>query len=101
MTTIPPFAPETWRLLGTIAWWTAAAVGLVVVALAAYGYRRNRSRPMLFLALGIASFTVVDFVATVLAAWLVGPVVLPLVGNGVELVGMVSILYAVVLARRE
>ncbi|WP_277554337.1 DUF7521 family protein [Halobaculum limi] len=97
----PVFPSETWRLIGTAVWWVSSAVGLVVVALAFYGYRRNRSRPMLFLALGIASFTVIDFVATVLTARIAGPVFLPLVGNGVELIGMGSILYAVVLARRE
>jgi hypothetical protein len=76
-------------------------LGLVIVGLAAYGYRRNASRPMLFLGSGIALMTVVSTVATAVSGVVLGATFAAPSGVASEVTGMCLILYAIVLARRQ
>lgn len=48
---------------------TSAALGAVVAWTAYRGYARNDSRPMLFLAVGVALLTVVPFVTSYAIDW--------------------------------
>lgn len=48
---------------------TSAALGTAVAWTAYRGYARNDSRPMLFLAVGIAFLTVVPFVSSYAVGW--------------------------------
>ena len=76
-------------------------LGLVIVILAAYGYRRNASPPMLFLGVGIAMMTLVSTVVTVVSSILLSVSFIAPMSTAVEVIGMCLILYAVVLARRD
>jgi len=93
--------PRTWVQIGQVIWGLSALVGLAIVVLAVAGYRRNRSRSMLFLGAGVATLTLVSFAVTVLVTRFLGPTVLPALDGLTQLVGMVLILYAIVLARGE
>ena len=79
-------------------------VGLAITGLAFQGYRRNRSRAMLFLGGGIATMTVVSSVVLTIVAFFSSPAavtwMLGLADAVANLVGMCLILYAIVLARR-
>jgi hypothetical protein len=71
------------------------ALGLAISYIAYRGYRRNRSRPMLFVAAGFALVVGVPAVLTVVL-YLVLDVPLPIVNSAVqasELAGMAAILY--------
>ncbi len=75
-------------------------LGLIITVLALIGYRNNRSRPMLFLAVGIAFLTFIQLLMSVVTARL-GPAYLISVSTQLaELIGLTSILYSIVLARR-
>ena len=76
-------------------------LGLVIVILAAYGYRRNASPPMLFLGVGIAMMTLVSTVVPVVSSILLSVSFIAPLSTAVEVIGMCLILYAVVLARRN
>ncbi len=77
------------------------ALGLIITALALIGYRNNRSRPMLFLAVGIAFLTVIQLLTSVVTARL-GPAYLISVSTQLaELIGLSLILYSIILARRQ
>ncbi|QPV65009.1 hypothetical protein I7X12_02495 [Halosimplex litoreum] len=73
-----------------------AAVGLFVAYQAYRGYRRNDSRPMLFLGLGIFLVTVVPFLVTTVLGGISGvsDAVVLLSWTVFEIVGLGSILYA-------
>jgi hypothetical protein len=69
-------------------------LGLFISYVALQGYRRNRSRPMLFVSVGF--FCVVGVPALLFVAFLVFPLSQDVTSNLVQLVeilGMVSILY--------
>lgn len=87
-------APETATSLTSTIVPLQIAVGLGITVLAAVGYRQDRSRPMLFLAIGIALLTFVSAAFTITVAQ-TGSVVM------VPLVGLLFVLYSVVLARKE
>jgi len=76
-------------------------VGLAITGLAFQGYRRNRSRAMLFLGGGIATMTVVGYPVLMSVAFLSSARMVGLASSVINLVGMCLILYAIVLARRE
>lgn len=76
-------------------------LGLVIVILAAYGYRRNASQPMLFLGIGIAMMTLGSTVVTIVSSVLLSASFVAPLSSAVEVIGMCLILYAVVLARRR
>jgi hypothetical protein len=75
-------------------------LGLVIAILAAYGYRRNASRPMLFLGVGIAMITFVSAVTTAVSSVLLNVSLVAPLSMTAEVFGMGLILYAVILARR-
>ncbi|SDR14086.1 DUF7521 family protein [Natronobacterium texcoconense] len=93
--------PETATSLTSTIVLLQIAVGLVITALAAVGYRRNRSQPMLFLAVGIALLTFVSAVFTIAVARTGSVAMTPLVGQLTEFVGLLFVLYSIVLARRQ
>lgn len=73
-----------------------AALGVVIAAIAYRGYRRNDSRPMLFVSLGFALALGVPLVLTVgyLALPVSGfQVVIQLATQTVEIVGLLCIIY--------
>lgn len=74
-------------------------LGLLVVLLATFGYRRNGSRPMLFLAAGIGSITLLSPLAGALAGNLfaIGSVVPA--SRSVSVLGLCLVLVSIVLAR--
>jgi len=76
-------------------------LGLVIVVLAVYGYRRNASRPMLLLGTGIGMMTLVSTMATIMASILLSTGSAGPLSVGVEIIGMCLILYAIILARRK
>ena len=76
-------------------------LGLVIVILAAYGYRRNASQPMLVLGIGIAMMTLVSTVTTVVSSILLDISFVAPLSMAAEVIGMGLILYAVVLARQK
>jgi hypothetical protein len=76
-------------------------LGLVIVLLAAYGYRRNASQPMFFLGTGIAMMTLVSTVTTAVSSVLFDVSFVASLSVAIEVIGMGLILYAVVLARRK
>jgi hypothetical protein len=89
---------ELWRLWLAVNFLLLFGLSLVVVSQALRGYRRNDSRPMLFLALGIVLLTIVPTVVTLVGARLysartVGLVVSPL-SNSIEVLGLGSIVYS-------
>lgn len=67
------------------------AVGSIVVYQAARGYRRNDSRAMLFLALGLAALGPVHFVVALVPGF---PVATSLANQLLDIVGLVLILYS-------
>lgn len=90
-------------LLLLLATLVASALGVVIVFQAYRGYRRNDSRPMLYVAIGFALLTLAPFtlslVFTVVARTVdVGPLaltyVLPLLSRSLEIVGLGVILYS-------
>ncbi|MFC5279728.1 hypothetical protein ACFPM1_13310 [Halorubrum rubrum] len=80
----------------------SVALGLAISYLAYLGYRRNRSRPMLFIALGFALILGVPGAALViLRFWLGVPVpIVNSVGQLSELAGLLAILYGLWMPRR-
>ncbi|GGM60292.1 phosphoglycerol transferase MdoB-like AlkP superfamily enzyme [Halarchaeum rubridurum] len=86
----------------------ALVLSLAIVLQAYRGYRRNRSRPMLYLALGLVLLTVVPFAISLAVASLgqrlgFGPLVYtyyaPIVSRVVEIAGLASILYSLYVRR--
>ena len=78
-------------------------LGLAIVFQAYRGYRRNASRPMLWLAVGLVLLTVVPFLLSLVVASVgprlgFGPTVyayhVPILGRLVEVAGLVSVLYS-------
>jgi hypothetical protein len=80
----------------TLAGALTAAVGLFVAYQAYRGYRRNDSRPMLFLGVGIFLVTVAPFVVTTLlvSVLLASDAAAILAWALLEILGLGSILYA-------
>ncbi|WP_459192470.1 DUF7521 family protein [Halosimplex sp. J119] len=80
----------------TLAGALTAVVGLFVAYQAFRGYRRNDSRPMLFLGLGIFLVTALPFVVTSVLAGPLGAsdAVAVLAWTLLEIAGLSSILYA-------
>ncbi|MFC7138851.1 hypothetical protein ACFQMA_03245 [Halosimplex aquaticum] len=80
----------------TLAGALTAVVGLFVAYQAFRGYRRNDSRPMLFLGLGIFLVTALPFVVTTALAGPLGAsdAVAVLAWTVLEILGLGSILYA-------
>lgn len=76
-------------------------LGLAIVILAAHGYQRNTSRPMLLLGVGIAMMTLVSTVITAVSSILLTVSFVAPLSLATEIIGMALILYAVVLARRK
>lgn len=76
-------------------------LGLTIVLLAAIGYRRNASRPMLFLGSGIAMMTVISTVITISVTTIAGPSSAVSMSMLSEVVGMCLILYSIVSAKRR
>lgn len=73
-----------------------AALGIIIAYLAYRGYRRNESRPMLFVSLGFALALGVPLVLTLLYFALPvsgGEVALQFVVQTIEIVGLSSIVY--------
>jgi ACR3 family arsenite efflux pump ArsB len=73
-----------------------AALGVFIAYLAYRGYRRNRSRPMLFVSLGFALALGVPLVITLVYLALPvtgGRVVVQVVGQTFEVVGLLCIVY--------
>ncbi len=89
---------DLWRLWLAINFLLLFGLSLIVVSQAVRGYRRNDSRPMLFLALGIVLLTIVPTVVTIVGARLydartVGLVISPL-ASSIEVLGLGSIVYS-------
>ncbi len=80
----------------TIAKLAALILGVFIVYLAYKGYRRNRSRPLLYVALGFALITAGTTLEGVLYV-IVGSALLMAIATGtvVTLLGLVSILYSI------
>jgi len=81
----------------------ALVLSLAIVFQAYRGYRRNRSQPMLWLAVGLVLLTVVPFVISLTVASAgtalgFGPVVyayyVPILNRLIEVVGLACILYS-------
>ncbi|MFC6960979.1 DUF7521 family protein [Halocatena marina] len=81
----------------------AIVMGLYIVFQAYRGYRRNDSRRMLFLAIGLALLTIVPFVLSLVVAGVgqrfgfesrVYTSYLPIVNRGLEICGLSAILYS-------
>ncbi|UPV74788.1 hypothetical protein M0R89_01655 [Halorussus limi] len=94
----PPDVPGWVRIVSQSMNLVAAFIGLLIAYQAYRGYRRNDSRPMLFIAIGFALTVGLPFV-------LLGPMLLfgdnpaavsafVILGNGSTLVGLGCILYA-------
>jgi len=75
-------------------------VGVIVTGFAALGYRENRSRPMLFLAMGIALVTFLQVVVQIALFRVVSTPLAVFVSDIAGFVGLLFILYAIILARR-
>lgn len=73
-----------------------AALGLFIGYQAYRGYRRNSSRPMLFLSSGLVLLTAVSFSVSVVLSSLAGqnPFVTLGIQRAIELVGLGCIMYA-------
>jgi len=76
-------------------------LGSVIAVLAAYGYRRNASQPMLFLDSGIALMILGSTIVTVISSILLTVSFVAPLSMSVEVIGMCLILYAIVLAREK
>jgi hypothetical protein len=74
----------------------AAAFGLLIGYQAFRGYRRNRSKPMLYIASGIVLLTTVPFIGSVLLASIGGqnPFIILLLQRLLEFAGLACITYA-------
>ncbi|MFY4814710.1 hypothetical protein [Haloarcula argentinensis] len=92
---------ETWVTVNTAFHLAQTGVGLLIAALALVGYRRRRTRSMLALATGISLLTFVSYLVTLSAVQVLPRVVFPLPGTITELAGLLVLLYAIVLARRD
>lgn len=76
-------------------------LGVVITLLAAVGYRNNKSRPMLFLAVGIAFLTVIQSAVSIVLAQ-TGPTHLISIGTQLsEIIGLMFILVSIILARKQ
>ena len=81
---------------------TATALSALISYLAYVGYRRNDSRPMLFLAVGFAFITVVPFFVDIVFFAVVGrlysarvtSILLPGIEYGIQIVGLAFVLYS-------
>lgn len=73
-----------------------ALVGAFVAYQAYRGYRRNDSRPMLYLAVGILLLTTVPFLVSQTLAFtgVAGPAAGELAGLTVSVVGLLAVLYS-------
>ncbi len=97
------FGPALAYLLLLAVTLLAMAMGFLIVFQAYRGYRRAESRPMLYLAAGLALVTIAPFVLS-LAAASVGDALgftpftytytLPIVSRLIEVVGLACILYS-------
>ncbi|GCF13073.1 hypothetical protein Harman_10080 [Haloarcula mannanilytica] len=94
------FADETWVTVKFAIHFAQMGVGLLIAALALVGYRRQRTRSMLALAVGISLLTFVSYLVTLGAVQVVPRVVFPIPSTITELAGLLVLLYAIVLARR-
>ncbi|WP_436927372.1 DUF7521 family protein [Halosimplex amylolyticum] len=94
--TIPPLQTIVGVTPATLARSLTAVVGLFVAYQAFRGYRRNDSRPMLFLGLGIFLVTALPFVVTTVLAGPLGAsdAAAVLAWTILEILGLGSILYA-------
>lgn len=86
---------EPWLLVNYV---LLISLSLIVVYQAYRGYRRNDSRPMLFLAFGVILLTIVPVVVSIVAARFVsavvyGSTVAPLI-QSIRVVGLASIVYS-------
>lgn len=94
------FADQTVYSAVTALHLLSLGVGVIITGLAALGYRKNRSTPMLFLAVGIALVTFLQVVVQI-ALFRVVSTPLGVLGSDITgLIGLLCILYAIVLARR-
>jgi len=78
-------------------------LGLAISYIAYRGYRRNGSRPMLFVAVGFVLITGIPGIASVVL-YLLLDIPIPIVNSLVqvsEVIGMVSILYGLWTPRKE
>lgn len=91
---------ETWGSLVVALHGFELLLGGAIAALALLGYRRNRSRPMLILALGVGFLTFVQVGVSIVVGRMVPTYVVPVPHRLSELVGLVLIIYSIVLARR-
>lgn len=89
------FDLETLHLARQLSELLTVALGLAISYIAYRGYRRNRSRPMLFVAAGFVLVVGVPFLVTVVLYFLLGvPIeIVNSVGQVSELAGMAAILY--------
>lgn len=74
-------------------------LSLIIIYQAYRGYRRNGSRPLLFLALGVVLLTIAPTVVTIVSSAFVSPatfgsVVSPLTGS-IRVAGLISIIYSI------
>ena len=74
-------------------------LGVIITALAALGYRNNRSRPMLFLATGMAFLTFIQSGISITLSQTAPPHLISVGTQISEIVGLLCILYSIVLAR--
>lgn len=83
------------ELLSVLSLLLVALLGTVIAVQAYRGYRRNDSRPMLYLSVGLSLLTLVPFLANVaLATAGVDRVVVALAENFARLLGLVAITYS-------
>lgn len=75
-------------------------LGLGISVEAFRGYRRNRSDPMLFLTLGIASMTFLRTVGTVITGRIAALDYVGVVGQSFTLVGLLCIAFSLYLLKR-
>lgn len=94
----PPDIPEWAQLLSQGLGFLTALVGLAIAYQAYRGYRRNESRPMLFLAIGFVLSVGLPFVMVIpllLFSHIEAvPSILTILGNLFTLIGLGCILYA-------
>ncbi len=83
------------ELLSVVSLLLVALLGAVIAVQAYRGYRRNDSRPMLYLAVGLCLLTLVPFLANVfLATAGVDRVEIALAENIARLLGLLAITYS-------
>lgn len=76
-------------------------LGVIITALAVLGYRNNQSRPMLFLATGIALLTFIQTGISIMLAQIAPAHLIPVGTQITEIVGLIFILYSIILARKQ